>query len=172
LSEVLLIGGRSGVGKSSVGAELHAQLSAAGIRHCLIEGDNLDLAYPPPWEHALAERNLAVVWANYRSLGYRRMIYTNTASVIGHVIGKLTAAIGDSPEVTAVLLTCSDVTARGRLAQREIGTALDWHVERSDLMARKLDEGAPAGVHLVVTDRRTVAEIASEVIGLAGWAER
>lgn len=71
-----------------------------------------------------------------------------------------------------MLLTCSDVTARGRLAQREIGTALDWHVERSDLMARKLDEGAPAGVHLVVTDRRTVAEIASEVIGLAGWAER
>jgi hypothetical protein len=27
-------------------------------------------------------------------------------------------------------------TARQRLARREVGTALDWHIERSDLMAR------------------------------------
>jgi hypothetical protein len=38
------------------------QLSRAGIWHCLIEGDNLDMAYPPPWEHGLAERNLAAMW--------------------------------------------------------------------------------------------------------------
>jgi adenylylsulfate kinase-like enzyme len=59
----LFVGGRSGAGKSSVGLEIHAQLSAAGIRHCLIEGDNLDMAYPPPWEHGLAEQNLAAMWS-------------------------------------------------------------------------------------------------------------
>jgi adenylylsulfate kinase-like enzyme len=48
-SEALFVGGRSGVGKSSVGFEIHAQLAAAGLRHCLIEGDNLDMAHPPPW---------------------------------------------------------------------------------------------------------------------------
>lgn len=32
-SEVLLIGGRSGVGKSSVALEMVEQLSAAGVRH-------------------------------------------------------------------------------------------------------------------------------------------
>jgi hypothetical protein len=53
---------------------MHAQLSAAGVRHCLIEGDNLDLAYPPPHVHGLAEQNLAAMWANYTALGYRRMI--------------------------------------------------------------------------------------------------
>jgi hypothetical protein len=83
---------------------------------------------------------------------------------------QLTAAIGDDPRVTAVLLTCSDVTARRRLSQREIGTALDSHVERSDLMARKLDESAPGWVHRVVTDGRTVAGIATEVIELSGWS--
>jgi CO dehydrogenase nickel-insertion accessory protein CooC1 len=62
-SEVLFIGGRSGVGKSSVAFELHAQLSAQKIKHCVIEGDNLDLAFPPPWEHHLAEQNLAAVCA-------------------------------------------------------------------------------------------------------------
>jgi hypothetical protein len=168
-SEALLIGGRSGAGKSSVGEQIHVQLSAAGVWHCLIEGDNLDLAYPPPWEHGLAERNLAAMWANYRALGYRRMIYTNTASVLADVAGQLTAAMGDRPRVTAVLLTCSDMTARQRLSQREIGTALRWHVRRSALMARRLDQGAPDWVHRVATDGRATADIAAEVISLAGW---
>ena len=168
-TEALLVGGRAGVGKSSVGYEIHEQLSAVGLRHCLIEGDNLDMAYPEPWEHHLAERNLAAMWANYRALGYRRMIYTNTASVLEKVIGELTAAMGDDPQVTGVLLTCSDTTARQRLAQREIGSALDWHVERSAQMARRLDRQAPAWVHRVATDARTVADIAAEVISLTAW---
>lgn len=83
MSEAIFLAGRSGTGKSSVGYEMHAQLSAARVRHCLIEGDNLDQAYPPPWEHGLAERNLAAMWANYRALGYRRMIYTAAASRAG-----------------------------------------------------------------------------------------
>ena len=169
-SEAVFVGGRSGSGKSSVGAEIHVQLSAAGIQHCLIEGDNLDMAYPPPWEHGLAEQNLAAMWANYRALGYRRMVYVNTASVFRYVIDDLTAAMGDDPHVTAVLLTCGDATARLRLALREIGTALERHIERSDLMARKLDNRAPAWVHRVATDDRPIADIAAEIIRLAGWA--
>jgi 2-phosphoglycerate kinase len=45
-SEVLFVGGRSGVGKSSVAFELHARLAALKVKHCVIEGDSLDLAYP------------------------------------------------------------------------------------------------------------------------------
>ena len=55
--EVVFIGGPSGVGKSSVGLEMHAQLSAADVSHCVIDGDFLDMAYPTPWEHGLAERS-------------------------------------------------------------------------------------------------------------------
>ena len=168
-SEVLLLGGRSGVGKTSVAAEIHAQLSGRQVRHCVIEGDNLDLAYPPPWEHGLAERNLAAMWANYRVLGYRRLIYTNTVSV--RYAEALTAAMGDDPRVTAVLLTAGDRTARQRLARREIGTALQYHVQRSDVAARELAELSPDWVHRVATDDRPVADIAAELITLAGWSE-
>ncbi|MFG2039918.1 hypothetical protein [Dactylosporangium sp. NPDC048998] len=167
LSEVLFLGGRSGVGKSSVGNEIHIQLSAAGFRHCVIEGDNLDLAYPPPWEHGLGERNLAAMWANYRSLGYRRLIYTNTVSV--RFIDSLTRAMGDDPKVTAVLLTSSDATARQRLIRREIGTALEQHIERSDIAARELEKAVPPWVHRVATDDRPVDDIAKEIINLTGW---
>jgi hypothetical protein len=166
-SEVLFLGGRSGVGKSSVGTEIHVQLSAAGVRHCLIEGDNLDLAFPPPWKHGLAERNLTAMWGNYRALGYRRLIYTNTVSV--RFAGALTAAMGDDPRVTAVLLTASDLTARQRLARREIGTALHHHEERSDRAARELAELSPDRVHRLATDDRPVPDLAAEVITLTGW---
>ena len=98
-SKALFLGGRSGSGKSSVGYEIQAQLSVARVQHCLIEGDNLDMAWPPQWEHGLAERNLAAMWANYRALGYRTMVYANTASVSGDVLSELTAAMGDSPGI-------------------------------------------------------------------------
>ncbi|MFI6165381.1 ATPase [Nocardia sp. NPDC051052] len=168
-SEALFLGGRSGVGKSRVGLAVHARLSDAEVRHALIEGDNLDLAYPPTWEHGLAEQNLAAMWQNYRALGYRRLVYTNTASVFPQVIGALTAAMGDTPTVTAVLLTCDDRTARARLAQRENGIELERHLERSIAMARRLHDAVPDWAHVVDTSDRPPEEIAAEVIALTGW---
>lgn len=111
-SEVLFIGGRSGVGKSSVAFEISTQLAAAGVEHAVIEGDNLDMAYPPPWEHGLAEKNLALMWRNYLDLGHRRLIYTNTNSVCS--VDKLVAAIGGRPRVVAVLLTPGGRQSPGR----------------------------------------------------------
>jgi hypothetical protein len=168
-SEALFLGGRTGAGKTSVGYEIHAQLSKARVRHCLIDGDNLDMAYPPPQKHGLAERNLAAIWANYRALGYRRIIYVNTASVLGDVASRLTAAMGDNPQVTAVLLTCSDTTAHQRLTGREKGTELTRHVQRSDLMARELNLRAPRWVHRLETDDRTIPDLAAETISLTSW---
>lgn len=172
-SEVLLIGGRSGVGKSSVAFEMVEQLSAARVRHASIEGDNLDMAWPAPWEHTrpgdlgLAERNLAAMWANYTALGYRRLVYTNTVSVCWS--DAVRAAMGDEPRVIGVLLTAGDRTAEQRLAGREIGSGLARHVERSRVRAVELADRAPDWVTRVATDGRSVVDIAAEVIGLTGW---
>jgi hypothetical protein len=37
------------------------------------------------------------MWANYTAVGYRRLIYINTASVLAEVTSHLTAAMGDDP---------------------------------------------------------------------------
>jgi hypothetical protein len=166
-SEVLFIGGRSGVGKSSVAFEVSTQLAAVHARHAVIEGDNLDMAYPPPWEYGLAERNLALIWHNYLDLGYRRLIYTNTNSVCS--VEELVAAIGGRPRVVAVLLTATEDTIRERLAQREIGSALDAHVDRSRRAARRLEKEAPEWVVRIDTHARTVVSIAEELVQLTGW---
>lgn len=166
-SEVLFIGGRSGVGKSAVAFELHAQLAALQVKHCVIEGDSLDLAFPRPWEHHLAERNLASIWANYRALGYRRMIYTNTVSV--RLTQELAAAMGDKPRITAVLLTATDETSSARLRGRIQGIDLQEHLDRSNATARELELRTPGWVHRVPTDDRSVQDIAGDLLPLSGW---
>ena len=93
-----------------------------------IRGDYLDMAYPPPWEHGLAEQNLHAVWLNYRALGYRRLIYTNVMSVIE--IDRLVNSMGDDPRVTAVLLDVSDQVMREQLRQREFILSLERHLQR------------------------------------------
>lgn len=167
-SEVLFIGGRSGVGKSTVAHALHAKLVAVDVRHAVIEGDNLDLAWPPAWEHGLAEKNLAVVWENYRQLGYRRLIYSNTVSV--RLMGQLAAAMGDDPRMMGVLLTADDETTYGRLAERESGESLDAHYQRSKISAAELERTAPSAVQRVATGGRGPADIADEILKIMGWA--
>jgi hypothetical protein len=168
-SEVVFIGGPSGVGKSSVGVEVHAQLSASDVPHCVVDGDFLDMAHPAPWEHGLAERNLAAMWANYRALGYTRLLYVNTASVLPTVMGTLLSALGGDISAIAVLLTCTDDTARLRLSEREKGSALNRHIELSAQMAVTLEMSCPPAVHRISTDARSVQSVAADVIRLTGW---
>ncbi len=169
--EVLLIAGRSGVGKTMVGWEISAQLRAAGVAHCLIEGDNLDQAYPaPPGDPArtkLTEANLAALWGNYADLGYRRLIYTNTVSILEPDL--IARAMGGTPRITSVLLTADDATARHRLRTREIGVQLDAHLHRGAIMATHLDASAPADAVRIATDGRPVGEIARDVVMATGW---
>ncbi|WP_217166910.1 hypothetical protein [Streptomyces sp. AC512_CC834] len=170
--DLLLIGGGSGVGKSTVGWEVSALLRDAGTAHCLIEGDGMDQIHPAPdgdpHRTAITERNLAAVWANYAALGQRRLIYTNTVSILeAPMIGR--AMGGDEVRVTCVLLTADEATVRQRLAVRETGSQLGPHIERSLRMGRRLAEEAPVGTVRVPTDGRAVPDIAAQVVRLTAW---
>lgn len=167
VTDVIFIGGRSGVGKTSVAAEASRMLARADVPHAVIEGDNLDQAHPEPWRHGidLAGRNLAAMWANYRAIGYSRLIFTNTVAVLE--IPALVTALGGAVRSFGVLLTASDETAAQRLGRREIGSALDEHVERSRRAAARLDTESTA--RRVCTDGRSVGDIAIEILVDAGW---
>jgi len=150
---------------------MFAQLARMNVQHCLIEGDNLDLAHPTPWQQGqpLAELNLAAMWGNYQRFGYRRLIYTNTAAVEEEVMASVWRSMGDRAETTAVLLTATDASAAERLRRREVGSGLDAHVERSKAAASRLDAVAPSWVRRIATDGRTVHDIAADIITLSGW---
>ncbi|RAS62596.1 hypothetical protein C8D87_108420 [Lentzea atacamensis] len=168
---VLLIGGRSGVGKSTVSWEISAQLRDAAVSHCFIEGDFLDQAHPAPPDDPsrteMTRRNLASLWGNYAALGYRRLIYTNTVSVLERDL--VVGAMGGNVEVTGVLLTAADDIANQRLGLRETGSQYEAHVTRGTAAARHLETHAPQWVVRVPTDGKGVTEVAGEVIGLTRW---
>ncbi len=170
---MLLIGGRSGVGKSSVGYEVSARLRQASVAHALIEGDVLDHIHPAPPDDPdrskITQRNLAALWANYTELGCRRLVYTNTAAVLGSEQWLFDGALGAGCRFFHVLLTATDTTAAERLAGRELGSELEQQLRRSAHMARRLDEHAAPGTVRVATDGRSVSEVARAVVAVTGW---
>lgn len=170
-SHVLFISGRSGVGKSTAALELHETLVEKDIRHAVIEGDYLDLAHPAPHlespEEGLSEQNLSRMWQAYKSLGYSRLIYTNTVAVLS--VETLTAAMGDDPLVTAVLLRSSDEKAAERLDRRRLGAGDSALPGRNAETARRLDDEAPDSVHRLETDGLSPPDVAAELLALTGW---
>jgi 2-phosphoglycerate kinase len=173
--DLLLIGGGAGVGKTSVAWEVSIALQERQTAHCLIEGDFMDQIHPAPaddpYRSAITERNIAAVWANYAALGQHRLIYTNTVSILeGPMISRaMVRDEGTEVRTICVLLTAEETTVRQRLAQREIGSQLVPHIERSLFMARKLDDEAPPGTARIPTDGRSVQEIAAHVVEATGW---
>lgn len=165
IDEVLMIGGAAGVGKSTVGWEVSVQLNRLKVGHWHLEGDVLDAAWPRPEDDGNGERmtvnTMRAMAGVFAAEGYTRCVYVQTASLIDfHLV---TDALGDV-ELKGVLLTASDETRCQRLAQREIGTDLDRHLASSHHMAEVLERRAPAWVHRLPTDGRSVSEIARDVI--------
>jgi adenylylsulfate kinase-like enzyme len=79
LIPVLWLCGPPGVGKSTVGWEIIAQLTEAGIEAGYIDIDQLGMCYPEPvadpGRHRMKAQNLGAVVANYRAGAYRRMAH-------------------------------------------------------------------------------------------------
>jgi len=160
----------AGVGKSTVAYELSRQLAKANVAHAVVEGDNLDQAYPEPWRNGipLAEKYLAAIWRNYPEAGYHRLIYTNTVSVME--MEEFGCALGGEVRVAGVLLQASDGTTADRLSKRESGASLQEHLERSRRANEYLGAAAPDSVHRVITDGRTPEEVAGDLLALIQWA--
>lgn len=174
--EALLIGGRAGVGKTTVGWEVSVLLRAAGVPHAVVDGDFMGQIHPAPdgdpRRAHITERNLTAVWANFATTGCRRLVYTNTASVLTETTGMFERAMGPEVRLTRVLLTATDTTARTRLTGRELGSELAHELAASARKARLLDRASHPATVRVATDDRSVVDLAREVVATTGWTGR
>ncbi|MEU7745637.1 adenylyl-sulfate kinase [Nonomuraea sp. NPDC049158] len=131
LVPLLWLCGPSGVGKSSLGWEVFAQLSRDGVRAAFVDADQISLCYPLPESgtHRIRARSLAAMWPNFRERGAQCVVlsgFVDTAEEIREYAERL-------PD--AAFTVCRLRVSTGELKERFLGRG--W---RPDLVAGAVAE--------------------------------
>ena len=166
MTDVLVISGPAGVGKSTTAFEVSNQLQAAGVDHVLIDTDELDRIYPVPDDLSdVTERNLAAMWATFAARGARRLILVGVYLDRPSELDWVRRAIPDAA-ITCVRLAASDATLVDRVARREIGSDRAGQLERTRRQVERLDADWREDLLLVSTDGLAVEETAQRILAI------
>lgn len=167
---VMLVTGPVGVGKTAVAGEVSALLERAGVPHAFVDVDSLRWCYPSPpgdrFRTALAMRNLAAVWANFRAAGAERLVLADVVESRDE-LDRYRAAVPGAA-ITVVRLRATAETFAARVGEREQGSGREWHLARAAELAAQMDRDAVEDV-LIETDGRLVTAIAREALARCGW---
>ncbi len=177
-TQILLITGPAGVGKSTLCWEMSARLAVAGLAHAAIETDELDRVFPLPTSDELESLrpgttdisaiHLATMWATYRALGHTRLIMSGVMLHPEEDRRWIADAIPDA-DITVVRLRSSDATLLSRLNRREVGSGRDDQIRRSLQQAEQMAGQRADGLLVVSTDDATPMDLADQVLRAVGW---
>ena len=169
-TNVLVLSGPAGVGKSSAAIELSLQLQRDGTPHALIDTDELDRIYPVPADlAAITEANLTAMWGEFARRGVRRLILVGVYLDRPSEQAWVERAVPDST-VALVRLMASEETLRGRIAGRELGSGHADQLKRTAAQLAAMSRDLSGAVTVLRTDGRTVADVAAHV--RKEWAQR
>lgn len=168
---VLWITGTVGSGKTTIAFAVSAILAAVGRPHALVDLDELARCYPKPAEDrfhtALAFRNLAALWTNYRDAGAERLILSAVTEDRTVDLERLAGAVPGAKPVVVRLRADRDLI-RDRLRRRHVdGLGLEWHLARSPELEMILDAAGVADFDL--PNDGSTETVAKKVIAAAGW---
>lgn len=167
---VMVLTGPVGVGKTTVAVAISELLDGVGMAHAMVDADQLRWCYPAPahdpFRTALGLRNLAAVWANYWAEGAERLILADVVEHRADVAGYREAIPG--AVILVVRLRASLPTIERRLAGRETGAGLEWHVQRAAELATLMEHNRVGDV-LIDTEEKSAAVIAREAVACARW---
>ncbi|HEU5215365.1 MAG TPA: hypothetical protein VFU30_07480 [Gaiellaceae bacterium] len=168
MREVLVISGPCGAGKSSVGFECLELLEADGVAAAMIDAE-LTYFHPKPNEDPqgtrVAEQALAALAPIYAAAGIRRLLLPRVIERPRHL--ELVHAALPGARLQVAWLQVSTETISERLAKREIGSGLEWHLQRVEEI--RSNARAHDLFDFVVDGERPVREISEEVLRRAGW---
>jgi hypothetical protein len=167
----LLISGTTGVGKSTVAAEINDQLTAREIPNAAVDLDALVWQWPSTtaWNVDLMFENLASIWPNYRAHGATHLVLARVQKDRAE-LDRYRAVIPGA-DITVCRLVAPEATRIERLHGRMApGSSLDWHLARTRQLEAEL-EGLKVEDFVVENGDRPVGEVAIEVLTRAGWID-
>jgi hypothetical protein len=166
VTDVLILSGPAGVGKSSTAYEMVRLLEEAGIDHALVDTDELDRIYPRPADpDGVSEKNLAAVWQTFREAGARRLILVGVYLDQPSQLAWIARAV-PSAKFTLVRLMASESTLADRIARREIGSGRELQLSRTRRQLAVLRADHQADVQLLHVDGTSVLALAKQVVAL------
>jgi hypothetical protein len=166
---VLMVTGPVGVGKSIVLHEADALLLDAGIQHATVELEEIARCWPEAIKGSgrktFVYQNLAALWSNFVAVGASRLLLSDLVEHRSEL--RLVSEAIPGAAVTVVRLHASLAELEERIRRREPASA-DDDLAGARWWAQHFEETRVED-HLVETENRPVAEIAREVLRLAGW---
>jgi len=164
--DVVILTGPCGVGKSTVAFECMELLERAVVPAAMVDGE-LAYFHPKPVDdhfgYAVAEAGLRALWPVYAQQGIHRLLLSRVVED-DEQLAIVQRAIPDA-RIRIFRLVASPATIAARLRQREIGSALAWHEQRSAQIARAT-LGEPMDAE------RPVTAVAAEALRRAEWLPR
>ena len=167
----LLITGTTGVGKSTVAAEINDQLAARKVPNAAVDLDALVWQWPStsPWNADLMFENLASIWPNYQSHGATHLVLARVQTDRAE-LDRYRAAIPGA-EITVCRLVAPEAMRVKRLHGRmPRGPSLDWHLKRTAVLESELKK-LKVEDFVVENGNRLASEVALEVLAVAGWTD-
>lgn len=171
MPRVIVVSGTLGAGKTFTAEALRDVLVDQGARCGVIDVDWLCQNDPPPdddrFNDHLAFANLAAIWPNYAATGIEYLVL---ARVVEDPADRARfEATLPGCAVRIVRVDASPVTCADRLVKRmPAGPWLDWHLERSDLLAERLEALALEDL-VVINESQSAAELATTILTGLGW---
>lgn len=167
---VLILNGTIGAGKSTIGMAIHDVLMAKGIPHVFLDLDQLTYSWPKKGafnSDAMFEA-LAQVWPIYKSAGADRLVLARVIEK-RETLEKYEQALGPC-SFTLVHIKASEGTRKSRIAKREFGDSIEWHINRTVELEAILEKNETASF-TVQNEGKAPEDVAVEIIERVGWVD-
>lgn len=166
---VLVVNGTVGSGKTTVVDEIAGVLRRADVPHAAVDRDWLCTSWPHPpgdrFNEATFLRNLRLVWSTAAASGARHLVVAGVLE--SHRDRDRYEAALPGARLTVCRLRAPLDERRRRIARREFGPSLEWHLHRTGELEAILDA---AGVDDVeVENMGDPTAVAHAVLAAAGW---
>jgi len=172
VTEVVLLNGTVGAGKTTVAEALSELDREQGVPHAVLDLDGIRRLWPSPegdpFQLELELQNLGCVAANFRRAGARHLILAGVLESPAE-LPRYRHALGTA-DLLVCRLTVDASTAHARLSRRHADdpAGLAWHLERTGRLADIL-ERADLNDVVVDTTGLTPREVAQQVRRAARW---
>jgi hypothetical protein len=166
-TQLLVITGTMGVGKTATLDEVTDLLADAGVTHACVDFDGLGIFHiapePPP---DLIFRNLDALFASYLAAGVRRFVVAAALERRSN-LDRIRRPLGD-PRTKVCRLTAPLAIAESRVSQRELGIHRNRYVERTAELDRLLS-AARLEDFCIDSSKASVTDVARQLLSVAGW---